>query len=155
MVILKYLNTIVNMMNLSEFLRIMFTVMFQKNILSQMKMLINVDEYNEKSIPFQTVNSAVENLFFDLPTIHCKDGFSFKIDISTENYSTENGFRKFGYQFDTVTLSECSIDEKLIDTHKSHDGTIKMAIVDAIVFKHGGIDWSKTAGIKNIEFLVV
>jgi hypothetical protein len=88
-------------MNLQLFLRAIITVLFQSHI-----------TYDKKS-SFKGDKMSYDNQFFFVPRIICKDGFAVSCQIHNSSFcSTENGYRKFGYSFQSVEFGFPNVNDK-------------------------------------------
>ena len=87
-------------MNLQLFLRLIVTTLFQSQV--------TYDKTNRHG-----ENMSYDNQLFYVPTIHCKDGFNVSLQINNSNYcSTENGYKEFGYSYQSVEFGFPSMNDK-------------------------------------------
>jgi len=99
---------------------------------------------------------------FYVPAIQCKDGFTVSLQIHNGAYaSSENGYRAKGYDWQTVEFGFPNMGEELLmpyaecgaetpDDVMGQVGSVPMDVVEKMLEKHGGVDWFKTTGVKNI-----
>jgi|SRR6478609_4310962 len=96
-----------------------------------------------------------ENSFFLCPRIVCVDGFSVSLQISKGSYcASENGYRKFGFNFQSVEYGFPSEYEQLLASNDSV-GSIDVVDIQNICDSHGGIDWQKTISKEACESLLI
>lgn len=93
-----------------------------------------------------------QEIFFYLPRIRCKDGFSISVQVNNGNYcSSENGTRTFGYEWQEVEWGFPSedIDEKKYNAESSPTtetvgGYVEIGLIDELIEEHGGLDLMAT-----------
>lgn len=96
--------------------------------------------------------------YFKIPKIQCKDGFSISIQISNGNYcSSENGYRQFGLNWETVEWGYPSQHHDLLQK-SSQDSNVTQSIgcidideIEEILYEHGGINFVKTFSEESLQ----
>lgn len=137
-------------MTLQHILRIVCGSIFQSKVVSSNEPIFNHSAYCTN--PEWVLPMGYDNTFFTVPRIHCKDGFNISIQIDNANYcSSENGYRKMGYEWKTAEWGFPSEpDELLIDSAEEPDnlcstvGSASVELLQELIDKHGGIDYDKT-----------
>ena len=130
-------------MTLQLFLRAIATHMFQP------RAFIGAKDFMGRDLGY-------DGSFFHIVKIHAKDGFNVSIQINHGNYcSSENGYRKFGFNWDTVEFGFTSIHEPLFDEYSEESGDttktvgrIPIEVAQSAFDNRGGIDWEKTLSLQ-------
>lgn len=158
-------------MTLQLFLRAIVTVLFQSQVV-----------YNKKG--FMGSPMSYDNQLFYVPRIVCKDGFAVSLQGHNASYcSTENGYREFGYSYQSVEFgfptqndkdlakfsemwgsSDYSQNEEGEDIEIPFDentfdctgtvGRVPIEDIQRILDNHGGIDWEQTLSVEACEKLI-
>lgn len=140
-------------MGINEFLRFITKLMNQSAINTQ----LSFRPINSANNTYSVFNSDLyyirqeNNIYYKIPRLHCKNDFSFEIDL-TEGFNTENGFEKLGNYFTEVKIKNIEGDiDDLLKNNLSEDNIINVNILNGICFKKGGIDLSKTMSVENLK----
>lgn len=101
-------------------------------------------------------NLEYKKTYFQCPRFYAKDGFHISIQISHTHYvESDNGYRQLGKEIVRAEFGFTSIHEPMLSEYSDEPsnttesvGSVPIEILDAVMEKHGGIDWEKTSLIE-------
>jgi hypothetical protein len=138
-------------MNIFEFIRVVLVMICQKDILLTDKMDIPMDEWRKSIDKYHTSNSYYKNSYFSLPVIYANDGWFIEISmLSTPDnpLQSENGYDTFGLNFINASVVMVSEPDDLMNPDTD---IVPLYLIQLMLNKHGGINWSKTCSVDNLQ----